>query len=87
MLRTESGIYIPPSVTSVAPPKFKCVLCGWTGTADQGSEYEAHVARCARKKARDVEPNRAKDKAPGIFGDEAGDPEYTRWVRKHGRVA
>lgn len=60
--------------------------------ADTGSRgevkkmYERHVAECVKKHEEAIQAFLPSTRAPGLFGPEAGDPEYEYWVEKHGRV-
>lgn len=86
MRSTRSGLLIPGTVTSVDPPKFFCAICKAEFRPHEGRAYERHVARCVKEHEAELRSQSLRVKAPGLFGDEAGDPEYEAWVRHHGRV-
>lgn len=86
MRATASGLLIPGSVTSVDPPKFACAVCKAKFKAHEGALFERHVVRCADQHEAELRERSLRVRAPGLFGDEAFDPEYERWVRRSGRM-
>ncbi len=83
-MRTPGGIHIPGTVTSLDPPKFVCLVCRTPFAEREFAAYQRHVAKCVKENEADLRAASLREKAPGIFGDEAGDPEYRAHLRRRG---
>ena len=89
--RLKSGLVIPQSVSSVKPPAFVCrvivngdgKLCGQQFTEDEHADYQRHVTKCARTHLPEIQGASLRERTPGFYGPEAGDPELEAWVRQH----
>jgi hypothetical protein len=75
------GLILPRSHTiHNRGPQFACTICEKVFTQDERSAYERHVISHARE---DLAPHSPALQAPGIFGTEGGDEDWTRWVERH----
>ena len=75
-------LWLPSSAEE--KPKFRCRICqaGLHGSL----AYEQHVAKCGQANEAELHAGLISQQMPGLFGPQAGDPEYESWVYRHGRV-
>jgi hypothetical protein len=84
---SKGGIMVPASAKGVElREKFTCLICGAAFHQDEASVYQRHVAKCAHQNEAELREMSPRERLPGIYGDQVGDPEFEAWVRKHGRV-
>lgn len=75
------GLIIPASHTiHEKAPKFACTLCEAVFTEDERRQYQRHVMSHPME---DVVAHSPRHQAPGLFGPEAGDAEWAKWIRDH----
>lgn len=75
------GLIIPHShVIHEKPPKYACTLCEAVFSEDERFQYERH---CLAHPMEDVLEHSPRHWAPGIFHPDAGDAEWSAWIRDH----
>jgi hypothetical protein len=70
-----------PGQAEERPAPFVCRICQERFWESRG--YERHVVKCYNRNEAEVREQSIKERAPTLYGDEAGDPELESWVRKH----
>lgn len=84
---SKGGIIVPVSAKGVElRKKFSCLICGMEFHQDEANAYQRHVARCAHQHESDLREMSPRERLPGIYGDQVGDPEFEAWVRANGRI-
>lgn len=74
-----TGLWIPPSAQiHRKTPVYLCTLCEWVGFEGEHRQYQAHVLSHTEEEVRAVSLHA---QAPGLFGADAGDADWARWIR------
>ncbi len=81
-----SKLILPPNIRSVKPTAYVCTLCKTEFSETERLRFEQHCVKCAKRHEPEINAMSPRTKAPGLYGDDAGDIEYAAWARKHGRV-
>lgn len=75
------GLILPHShVIHEKTAKYACTLCDAVFFEDESRQYQAHVLRHPME---DVLEHSPRHHAPGIFHPDAGDAEWSKWIRDH----
>lgn len=75
------GLILPHGyVIHDRPPRYLCTLCDAQFTEDERHQYERHVLGHPME---DVVEHSPRHHAPGIFHPDAGDAEWSKWIRDH----
>jgi len=67
------------------PVAFACRICKAPFFEGELKSYEAHVSKCFDRNEQELRERSLAHRLPGLYGPEAGDPEYEAWVQKTGR--
>lgn len=65
------------------PPSHRCEVCK---TPLYEDEYVPHMRACVRRNEDEIRGASAREQLDAIFGDDAGDSEFRRWVRDNRRA-
>lgn len=85
MIRRASGLLIPPSVSSVKAPRYRCHICGADFHEDEASAWTRHVVKCAKRHEMEIREASPRYQAPGFYDPEEWDVEYEQHVRRTGK--
>ena len=77
-------LWLPP--TAQQHPRYRCHLCRARFFRGQESEFERHVVKCGNDHEQQLHEDSIRTRLPGLYGPEAGDPEYENYVRRTGKV-
>lgn len=86
-VRTESGIYLPPSMGKSDWLRYRCATCGDLFRDGEQAEYSRHVVACAKRHLNEIREASPRHKAPGIYGDVGVDLELREYMRRTGKIS
>ena len=86
-----TDIWVPPSFTKDKDRRvLACLVCSAVFEEDQVDRYERHVARCSDRNEDRIEAELDESNParimPEVFGPEAGDVEFERWMKENARA-
>lgn len=81
MEKRASGLIVAGTTAPARP--FRCRVC--QVRLSQG-EYERHVVACQGEHDAQLRELSLRERLPGLFGPDAGDPELEAWARTHDRL-
>lgn len=85
-----ADIWVPPSFTKDKDREvLVCFVCDATFEMDQQERFERHVAACSDANEdqieRELDESNPARIMPEVFGPEAGDVEFERWMKANAK--